>query len=88
MKAKDIEQEALDFKNKKYNYDLCVRRSQEAFELFLKVIFKLIFLKVIFKLMREKYPTNIKGHELSNQIMSIYEKLKVVLKNYYVSKKI
>jgi len=77
MKAKDIEQEALGFKNKKYNYDLCVRRSQEAFEL---------FLKVVFKLMRKKYPTNVKGHELSNQIVSIYEKLKVVLKNYYFPK--
>ncbi len=75
MKARDIEQEASDFK--KYNYDLCVRRSQEAFEL---------FLKVVFKLMREEYPTNIKGHELSNQIMSTYEKLKFVLKDYHFPK--
>ncbi len=77
MKTKDIEQEALDFKNKNYNYDLCVRRSQEAFELFLKLVFKLI---------REEYPTNVKGHELSNQIRFIYEKLKVVLKDYYFPK--
>ena len=55
MKAKDIEQDALDFK--KYNYNLCVRKSQEVFK---------FFLKVVFKLMREKYPTNIKGHELGN----------------------
>ena len=77
MKVKDIEQEALDFKNKKYNYDLCVRRSQEAFEL---------FLKIVFKLMGKEYPTSIKGHELSEQIMSIYEKLKAALKDYYFPK--
>ena len=68
-KAKEIEQEAQDFKNK--NYDLCVRRSQEAFELFLKIVFKLL---------KEKYPPK---HELSKQIISIHEKLKPVFKDYF-----
>ena len=77
-KAEKIKQEALDLKNNRYEYDLCVRRSQEAFEL---------FLKTMFKLMKEKYPTKRGGHELSKQIISIYEKFKIILNDYYVPKK-
>jgi len=71
-KAEDIRSEALRLK-KEYNYDLSVRRSQEAFEL---------YLKVIFKLMKQKYPKSSRGHEPSAQIRAIYEKMKNILNKY------
>jgi len=72
-KAEDIRREAFRLKNKEYNYDLSVRRSQEAFEL---------YLKVIFKFMKQKYPKSSRGHELSAQIRAIYEKMKNILNKY------
>lgn len=47
-----------------YNYDLCVRRAQEAFELFLKMIFLLI---------EKEYP---KDHDISNEIYKVHTFLK------------
>jgi len=49
---------------KKFEYDLCVRRSQEAFELFLKTMFKLI---------GEEYPQK---HEISQEIYDMHSSLK------------
>ena len=48
----------------KYNYDLCARRAQEAFELFLKMIFLLI---------EKEYP---KVHDISNEIYKVHTFLK------------
>lgn len=72
-KAEEIKREASRLKKEQCNYDLSVRRSQEAFELYLKVTFKLI---------KQEYPTTSRGHELSNQIRAIYEKVKNILKHY------
>jgi len=72
-KATAIRREALRLRKHELNYDLSIRRSQEALEL---------YLKVIFKFMRQKYPTSARGHELSNQIRAIYEKMKNILTNY------
>lgn len=71
-KAEDIRREALRLE-KEHNYDLSVRRSQEAFEL---------YLKVIFKFMKQEYPKSSRGHELSAQIRAIYEKMKNILNKY------
>jgi len=72
-KAETIRREGLRLKKEELNYDLSVRRSQEAFEL---------YLKIIFKVMKQRYPTGSQGHELSKEIRAIYEKIKVILKNY------
>jgi HEPN domain-containing protein len=72
-KAEQIRCEALRLKNEQLNYDLSIRRSQEALELYLKVIFKLV---------KQEYPKNSRGHELSSQIRAIYEMMKNILKDY------
>lgn len=72
-KAREIGREASELKDKG-SYDLCIRRSQEAFE---------IYLKVICKLMKEGYPTNSKGHELSQQIRTMYPKIRLLLKDIF-----
>jgi len=63
-KANAILAEAQDHA-KKYEYDLCVRRSQEAFELFLKIMFKLI---------GKEYPQR---HEISEEIYQVFSALKI-----------
>lgn len=72
-KAEEIRREASHLKNEQCNYDLAIRRSQEALELYLKVIFKLI---------KQDYPTGSRGHELSTGIRAIYERMKSILKYY------
>jgi HEPN domain-containing protein len=62
-KANSVLSEARDH-SKKYNYDLCVRRSQEAFELFLKTMFKFI---------EREYPQK---HDIGAEIYSVFDALK------------
>jgi len=62
-KADSILNEARDHA-KKFEYDLCVRRSQEAFELFLKTMFRFI---------EREYPQD---HDISNEIYKVHEALK------------
>jgi len=61
-KADSVLTEARDH-DKKFEYDLCVRRSQEAFELFLKTMFKFI---------EQEYPQK---HEISGEIYSVFSAL-------------
>lgn len=77
QKAEKIEKEAITYKDSR-NYDLCIRRAQEAFELYMKTIFKLL---------KESYPTyGKKGHELCKEIVKVYPKLKYILEKSYFSK--
>ena len=62
-KADSILREARDHANK-FEYDVCVRRSQEAFELFLKTMFKFI---------GQEYPQK---HDISEEIYGVYNSLK------------
>jgi HEPN domain-containing protein len=62
-KADSILREAREHA-KKLEYDLCVRRSQEAFELFLKTMFKFI---------ERVYPQK---HDVSEEIYAVFDALK------------
>jgi HEPN domain-containing protein len=62
-KADSILGEARDH-SKKIEYDLCVRRSQEAFELFLKTMFKFI---------GREYPQK---HDVAKEIYAVFDALK------------
>ncbi len=62
-KADSILKEARDHA-KKFEYDLCVRRSQEAFELFLKTMFRFI---------ERTYPQE---HDIGNEIYKVHQALK------------
>jgi len=62
-KADSILSEAREHA-KKLEYDLCVRRSQEAFELFLKTMFKFI---------EQEYPLK---HDISGEIYGVFSALK------------
>lgn len=62
-KADSILGEASDH-SKKFEYDLCVRRSQEAFELFLKTMFKFI---------ARDYPQK---HDIAKEVYAVFEALK------------
>ena len=62
-KARSILDEAREHA-RKFEYDLCVRRSQEAFELFLKTMFKLI---------GQEYPQK---HDVSQEIYGVHSSLK------------
>ena len=68
FKANTILGEAKDYL-KRFNYDLAVRRAQEAFELFLKSLFQFL---------QTEYPAR---HDLKKQI---YEKLTAALKQHEV----
>jgi HEPN domain-containing protein len=61
-KANAVLQEAREHL-RKLEYDLCVRRSQEAFELFLKTMFKLI---------EREYPQE---HDISKEIYQVFSVL-------------
>jgi HEPN domain-containing protein len=63
VKANSVIDEARDHA-KKFEYDLCVRRSQEAFELYLKTMFKLI---------EKEYP---RKHDVGEEIYQVYNALK------------
>lgn len=62
-KARAVLEEARNHL-KIYNYELCVRRAQEAFELFLKTIFMLI---------EKEYP---REHDISSEIYKVLSLLK------------
>jgi HEPN domain-containing protein len=62
-KANSVIDEARDHA-KKYEYDLCVRRSQESFELYLKTMFKLI---------EKEYP---RKHDVGEEVYQVYNALK------------
>jgi HEPN domain-containing protein len=62
-KASSVLEEARE-QAKKFNYDLCVRRSQESFELYLKTMFKFI---------EKDYPQE---HDISKEIYKVLEALK------------
>lgn len=62
-KADSILREAREHA-KRLEYDLCVRRSQEAFELFLKTMFKFI---------GREYPQK---HDISEEIYAVFDALK------------
>ncbi|UZE92937.1 MAG: HEPN domain-containing protein [Candidatus Nealsonbacteria bacterium] len=70
-KARKIESEAKRLKGSG-EYDLSVRRSQEAFELYLKFIFTVL----------DKEVREIWGHELSSLIDKETEAIKKILKEY------
>ena len=57
-KARAVLEEARNHLQK-HNYELCVRRAQEAFELFLKTVFLFI---------EKEYP---KEHDISNEIYKV-----------------
>lgn len=70
-KAGTIESEAKEL-SQKFDYDLSVRRAQEAFELYLKFIFTVL----------DKELQEIRGHELSNLIDKEAVTIRKILKDY------
>ena len=64
-KARAVLEEARNHL-KKYNHELCVRRGQESFELFLKTIFMLL---------EKEYP---KEHDISKEIYNVLSVLREV----------
>ncbi|MHA1400834.1 MAG: HEPN domain-containing protein [Candidatus Heimdallarchaeaceae archaeon] len=73
FKALEIEEEA-ERKKMNYEYDLCVRRSQESFEL---------YIKTVFHFMDVQYPKN---HDISSSLRKINDALDEVLEKYYFPK--
>ncbi len=74
-KASNIEEEAKQHKEK-YNYDLSIRRAQEAFEFYIKVILQLI---------TKTYPKDKGGHKLTEDLQKIKKQLETILKKYYLN---
>ena len=70
-RAREIQREATEL-HKKCSYDLCVRRAQESFELYLKFILTLL----------GRGAKEIWGHELSKLINEEERNIKKVLKEY------
>ena len=74
-KASKIKEEAKQHKEK-YDYDLSIRRAQEAFELYIKTILQLI---------TKTYPKGKSGHRLNEDLQKIKKQLEIILKKYHLN---